>query len=361
LHVVHVIYYLDIGGGEVFLRGITRALASRGVVQHVFTVGSRGRLADEIEAAGIPVVAFNKSSRAGLVTIVRMAVALRRLRPTIVQTHGEAGLFWGVPAARLAGAQVVSLLYQTREETPLKTFVTQAALRLPTRVIAGSRAAAAFTRERFHVAGEHLRTIHCGIEPLMFDNIGSRDRRQAEWPVLVTVGRLFASKGHRVLIDAFTIVRRHYPNARLVIVGDGPERNALERQAADTNVLDAVMFAGTLYPTVDVLATADVFVFPSLNEPQGLALLEAYAAGVPVVASRTGGIVEMLEHEVDGLLVDPHDAPGLAAAVERFIEDEALRSTCVAHARSRLRAFDVETLAEEYLDVYRAVEGPVGP
>ena len=99
---------------------------------------------------------------------------------------------------------------------------------------------------------------------------------------------------------------------------------------------------------------ADVFVFPSLVEPQGLALLEAYAAGVPVVASRTGGIPEMLEHGVDGLLVDPGDSPGLAAAVERLIEDETLRSSCVAHARSRLPAFDVENLAEEYLDVYRA-------
>jgi glycosyltransferase involved in cell wall biosynthesis len=174
----------------------------------------------------------------------------------------------------------------------------------------------------------------------------------------VTVGRLFAAKGHRVLIDALPIVRRRYPNARLVIVGDGPERHALERQAEHAGVANAVTFAGTLYPTVDVLASADVFVFPSLNEPQGLALLEAYAAGVPVVASRTGGILEMLDHEVDGLLVDPDDAPSLAAAVERLTEDEALRSACVAHARGRLRAFDVETLAEEYLDVYRAIEGP---
>ena len=358
MHVVHVIYYLDIGGGEVFLRGIARALATRGVVQHVFTVGSRGRLAGEIEAAGIPVIAFNKSSRAGLVTIIRMAAALRRLRPTVVQTHGEAGLFWGVPAARLAGAPVVSLIYQTREETALKTLATRAALRLPTRVIAGSRAAAEFTRERFRVSGEHLRTIHCGIEPLMSAVTSRPARRQAEWPVLVTVGRLFAAKGQRVLIDAFAILRQHYPGAQLVIVGDGPERPALERQAGDAGVANAVTFAGTLYPTVDVLASAHVFVFPSLNEPQGLALLEAYAAGVPVVASRTGGILEMLEHEVDGLLVDPDDAPGLAAAVERITEDDGLRSACVAHARSRLRAFDVETFAGEYLDMYRTVESP---
>ena len=119
-----------------------------------------------------------------------MAAALRRLRPTVVQTHGEAGLFWGVPAARLARAPVVSLIYQTCEETALKTLATRAALRLPTQVIAGSRAAAEFTRERFLVSGEHLRTIHCGIEPVTPDVTSRPAQRQAEWPVLVTVGRL---------------------------------------------------------------------------------------------------------------------------------------------------------------------------
>ena len=88
--------------------------------------------------------------------------------------------------------------------------------------------------------------------------------------------------------------------------------------------------------------------------PRGRLADDVEAAGVPVTASRTGGIPEMLEHGVDGLLVDPGDAPGLAAAVERLTEDDTLRSSCVAHARSRLPAFDVETVAEEYLDVYRA-------
>jgi glycosyltransferase involved in cell wall biosynthesis len=137
-----------------------------------------------------------------------------------------------------------------------------------------------------------------------------------------------------------------------MIVGDGPERLALERQAADLDVATAVTFAGTVYPSDVVLAQADVFVFPSLNEPQGLALLEAYAARVPVVASRTGGIPEMLDHGLDGLLVDPGDAAGLAAALRRMVEDGELRSACIAHAHSRLPAFDVGTLADEYLELY---------
>jgi glycosyltransferase involved in cell wall biosynthesis len=86
-------------------------------------------------------------------------------------------------------------------------------------------------------------------------------------------------------------------------------------------------------------------VFPSLIEPQGLALLEAYACGVPVVASRTGGIVEMLEHEVDGLLVQPGDPTDLASAILRMLNDGALQRRSIEHARSRLTAFDVRNIA----------------
>ena len=355
MHIVHVIYYLDIGGGEIFLRAIVRALAARGVTQHVFTVGPRGRLAAEIDASGIPVAAFNKSSKVGLVTIGRMAAAIRQLGPDLVQTHGEAGLFWGVPAARLSRKRVVSLIYQTREESTLKTLATRALLRLPDQVIVGSQAAADFARDQFQMAHDAVRTIYCGIEVAPISQRQPQVAAAAEGPVLVTVGRLVPAKGHDILLQAFALLRQQFSSARLVIVGDGPERQALERQARDLGVENRVTFAGTVYPTTTVLAQADVFVFPSLNEPQGLALLEAYAARVPVVASRTAGIPEMLEHEVDGLLVDPGDVSSLVAAIRRMVTDEGLRSGCVAHAYGRLRNFDVRTLAEEYLDVYRGL------
>jgi glycosyltransferase involved in cell wall biosynthesis len=352
--IVHIIWSLDVGGGEVFLSGLSRTIARRGVSQQIFTIGPRGRLADEIELAGVPVTAFDKSSRLGLGAVGRMAGALRRLRPSLVQTHGEGGVFWGVPAASLAGIPVVSLLYQ-HHDTRQKRVAARIGLRMPVMVIAGSRATADYVQVQLGVPCQRLRTIHCGIEPGRFAATRVPVPACDEWPGIVTVGRLVAFKGHRTLIDAFALLRRRRPRAQLTIVGDGPERASLERQAAGAGLGGSVRFVGTVYPTIDVLAHADVFVFPSLYEPQGLALLEAYAAAVPVVASRTGGIPEMLEHEVDGLLVDPGDAPALAAAIERLTEDEPLRSACVAHARSRLPAFDVEHVADQYLGLYQSL------
>jgi glycosyltransferase involved in cell wall biosynthesis len=352
--IVHIIWSLDVGGGEVFLSGLSRTIARRGISQRIFTIGPRGRIAGEVESSGIPVTAFDKSSRIGLVTVVRMAAALRRIRPAVVQTHGEGGVFWGVPAATLAGIPVVSLIYQ-HHESRQKRVAARVGLRVPVTVIAGSRAVADYAHAQLGVPRERLRTIHCGIDPRRFAPVRAQVPASDEWPAIVAVGRLVAFKGHRTLIDAFALVRRRRPHARLTIVGDGPERVALERQVAGAGLAGSVRFAGTVYPTNDVLAHADVFVFPSLHEPQGLALLEAYAAAVPVVASRSGGIPEMLEHEVDGLLVDPGDAPGLAAAIQRLTEDEPLRSACVAHARSRLPAFDVEHVADQYLGVYQSL------
>jgi glycosyltransferase involved in cell wall biosynthesis len=350
--IVHVIWSLDVGGGEVFLAGLSRAIAARGFSQQVFTIGPRGRLANEVEASGVPVMAFDKASRLGLFTIVRMAAALRRIRPSLVQTHGEGGVFWGVPAALLAGIPVVSLVYQ-HHDTVSKRLAVRAGLRVPATVIAGSRSIARYAQVQLGVRTDRIQTIYCGIEPARFTGDRAERPVDAEWPVIVTVGRLVKFKGHRTLVSAFTSVRRQYPNARLLIVGEGPERNTLESHAAHLGVAGAVTFAGTVYPTNEVLEQADVFVFPSLEEPQGLAILEAYAAGVPVVASRTGGILEMLDHEVDGLLVEPGDDRGLAEAIRRLLEDEPLRSACVAHARTRLPAFDVDRLAEQYLEIYR--------
>jgi glycosyltransferase involved in cell wall biosynthesis len=353
--IVHIIWHLDIGGGEVFLHGLTGALARRGVSQHVFTVGPPGRLAASVEAAGAPVTSFHKTSKIGGLTILRMAARLARLRPSLVQTHGEGGMYWGLAAARLAGVPAVSLLYQNVEETRIKTWAARAALRSPLAVVAGSLDVARFVRRAFRVPASRLQTIHCGIDTQVFAGAMARPARDPSGPVIVTVGRLIRCKGHHVLIDALPIVRHRHPDARLLIVGDGPERTALEAQAGSRGVANYVTFMGTVYPTASVLVGADLFVFPSIDEPQGLALLEAYAAGVPVVASRSGGIPEMLTDGIEGLLAPPGDADGLASAMLRMLADDALRCAVVNRARLRARAFDVASLADRYLALYRAL------
>ncbi len=359
LSVVHVSWHLGVGGGELFLRDLASSLAGRDVEQHVFAVGPGGLVAGDLQAAGVPVAAFGKRTKLGLLTIRRLSAAMRRIRPDVVHTHGEGGLFWGLPAARLAGLPAVSLVYQNHRGSWVKGQAARRLLRWPRRVIAGSRDVERFMIHELAVPPGRITTIPCGILPRTF----AVDRAPASdgGPVLLTVGRLVPEKGHRVLVAAFARIRARHPGARLRIVGDGPRRAGIEQAAREAGVADAVELPGTIYPTGDALRSADLFVFPSLVEPQGLALLEAFAAGVPVVASRTGGIPEMLEDGVDGLLAAPGDAADLARAIARMLASPALRSACVAHARTRLEAFDVATIADRYESLYGAVAGRAAP
>ncbi len=140
-------------------------------------------------------------------------------------------------------------------------------------------------------------------------------------PIVGVVARLEPEKGHRTLIDAWPIVLRSVPNAWLLVVGEGSECDALKAQAADLGVQDRVVFTGRRDDVPAVTAALDVSVLPSYREAQGLSVLEAMALSRPVVASNVGGIPEMIEDGVSGLLVPPSDPVALANAIARLLLD----------------------------------------
>ena len=161
-------------------------------------------------------------------------------------------------------------------------------------------------------------------------------------PLVGVVARLEHEKGHRTLLDAWPLVLERVPNARLLIVGEGSQRAALEDQAEEMNLLGercsgdrcvgtrgarpaaTVLFTGLRDDVPAVTAALDVAVLPSYREAQGLALLEAMALRRPVVATAVGGVPEMVEHEQTGLLVPPRDPGALGAAIARLLTDHPL-------------------------------------
>jgi glycogen synthase len=172
-------------------------------------------------------------------------------------------------------------------------------------------------------------------------------------PRVLFVGRLAAQKGVSTLLEAVPLLRARAP---VVLVGDGPQRPALERQAGRLGP-DRVRFQGFV-PHAEVpawLAAADVLVLPSVYEELGSVLLEAMAAGLPVVASAVGGIPDALGDA--GLLVPPRDPSALAAAVDKVLEDPALAAELGHAGRRRAAAFSWDTLAGRVLEVYREVVG----
>ena len=175
----------------------------------------------------------------------------------------------------------------------------------------------------------------------------------ADAPIVGIVARLEPEKGHPTLLDAWPLVLREVPAARLLVVGEGSRREALEAQAAELGIAGSVTFTGRREDVPAVTAALDVAVLPSYREAQGLSILEAMALGRPVVASNVGGIPEMVEDGFTGILVPPHDAGALAAGIVRFLTDHPYADTVARAAKEMVHErFCVELMVREIETIY---------
>lgn len=353
--IVHIAWLSQVGGGELFLLDLLPTLDKNRFSQELYCIGPRGTLDEAINALDLPVRRFSKKTKLAPLTIGRMAAALRATRPDVVQTHGEAGVFWGIPAARLARVPALcALLYQSHRQPADKSWAMRRLLPRADVVIAGSEDVRRYVTDELGVAPSRTKAILCGIDTSAFGELAEsrKQPRRAHKRILLTVARLVEQKGHSVLLGAVGRLRLTHPEVELWVVGEGPLRSSLEQLARDLQIADQVRFLGTVHPTTGLLRQADVFVFPSLTEPQGLAVLEALAAGVPVVASRTGGIVEMVRDGVDGRLVPPGDAGALASALAELLDHPDAAAECAASGRERAQRFDIRNVARHYENLY---------
>jgi len=189
-------------------------------------------------------------------------------------------------------------------------------------------------------------------------------RVQGDRPVLLFVGRLVAQKGVVDLLEALAILSTDWPTACAVIVGDGPERVYLEKRAKDLKIGERVRFAGSVDPVrvAEYLAAADVFVAPSkatsegAAEGQGLAIIEAMLAGIPVVASRSGGVVDAVRPEETGLLVDEGAPAQIAVAVARLLRDRGLAERLSTQAQAMAaETYTTDRTADAYSRLFADV------
>jgi glycosyltransferase involved in cell wall biosynthesis len=176
--------------------------------------------------------------------------------------------------------------------------------------------------------------------------------------VVAAVGRLVPIKGFDLLVDALGEIAASVPGARVLLIGDGVERGALEAQARRLGVADRLLLPGTVSDTVPLLAAADVLAAPSRNEGMGRVLVEAMALGLPVVGTRVGGIPDVIDDGECGLLVPADDAAALAAALVELGRDAARRDKLGAAARRRAEDFSTTVAAAAMRDLYDGLVRP---
>lgn len=271
---------------------------------------------------------------------IALAAARRHRIPLVLTVHSSLTHTLTVGGPRSRALKVIGGWWErlgARQSSAVITLTSRLARLL---------VAAGLPDQRVHV-------IPSGVRSELFDAGELQRRPVSGTPRALFLGRLHRQKGVDVLLRAFTEV----PEGMLELAGDGPERARLARLAADLGLADRVRFLGYVpHDSVpSLLRAVDVLVLPSEYEELGTAIVEAMYSGLPVVATRTGGVPELVEHGVNGLLVPPRDAIALAGALRLVLGDRDLARRFGERSREHARGFRWEVLARRVLGVYQDV------
>ena len=363
--IVHILPFLDFGGVQTHRLTIAKYIDRDRDDIRMCCLSGYGAIAKEIEEIGIPVRSFEVNPRIpNPRAIYRIYKYLRREKPDIVHTAVIEANFHGVLASYLAQVAVI-----IAEEVGVPAdrgkrgrFMNRLIVHLSDRIVTKANAVRDYLIEQENIPSTKISVIYNPVDKSLFERyLGDEeppnfiDRDDAI--VIGTVGRLSSEKGHIYLLKAFQLVLKEMENLELIVVGDGTLKEYLVRFSQDGEFYDKVIFTGLRRDVPKLLNAMDIFVLPSLTEGLPNALLEAMCSGLPVVASKVGGVPEVVDDGINGFLVEPKDTEALADAILRVISmDEDTRREMGRKGREKVIAkFSPEMYIEKLTSLYESL------
>lgn len=342
-------------GGARQVRYLVEGLAARGQ-RCVLAVPTGSALAGMAWSPGVVLVPMPMGGELDLRLVGRLTRLIRASGTEVVHLHSRRGADWlGGLAARRAGVPSVLTRRVDNREPRL---VAAVKYRLFDRVVAISEAVAAVLRQA-GADDSRLAVVPSGVDPAAVATVCDRAAFRAglglppSGPLIGMVAQFIPRKGHALLLSALPAVLAGAPDTHVVLFGRGPLEAAVRARVEAAGLAGRVVFAGFREDLEALYACLDLLVHPASEEGLGVALLQAGAAGRPVVACRAGGVPEVVVHGETGLLVEPGDAAGLAAAMLALAGDPARRDALGEAARRRVVArFSVDAMVEAYLRLY---------
>jgi glycosyltransferase involved in cell wall biosynthesis len=346
------------GGTERQMTELIRRLNPSRFRVHVACFDKRGAWLPRVVERAASVVEFpiRGFARPGTIgAFLAFARWCRRERIAVIQTCDLYANIFGLPGAALAGVPV--RIGSRRELNPDKTAgqirLQRLAYRCATKVVANSEAARAILET------EGLGPGSIAVIPNGIDAAGYPERSPdaAARPVrsVITVANLRPEKSHETLIAAAALLAPDFPDVTFQVVGAGPRRAELEALARAHQLEDRVVFLGHRDDVAMLLSQSDVFVLPSRSEAFPNGAIEAMAAGLPVVACRVGGLLDLIEHGRTGLLVEPGNPQALAAALRQLFTARAGAAQLGERARAEVRRqYSFDRMVESFEDLYLA-------
>lgn len=330
----------DWAGGQSQSFSLAHGMAQRGH-DVTFLCRADGELARRLAQHRIHRIEISVGGRLSIPTVARILRHMRETAPQVIHVHDSLSFWLGGLAAKMGRLKAPLVVHKRTDHAPGR-FAAFRYRNLAHRIIAISRAAEKALLEA-SVPQEKVALIYSSVDCEAFEpDDGSLETKfrtemglSARWPLIGTIGSLVSRKDQSTIIQSAPAILQAYPDTCFIICGSGPLQASLEDQAKRLEVDNRVVFLGEREDVRSLLASLDIFVLPSVAEGLGVSALEAMAMGKPVVASRVGGLAEVVEDGHTGFLIKPQAPDDLAAAVIQLLQDADKRKAFARNARLR--------------------------
>jgi len=366
--IVHLIYRLDFGGLETLLVEVVNRMPADQYRHAIICLSDYTDFAKKITKPDVEIFALHKPPGLGLATHVAIWKLLRKLRPAILHSYNLSAIEYTV-AATMAGVPIRVHAEHGREATdpegknPKHNLLRRLMIPFVDAFVPVSDDLQKWLRLAIGVPKNKNTFITNGVDTVSFAPKQLTEMASHVVPfssdcfVIGTVGRVQDVKNHKGLIEAFLHLLKLIPTERsrlrVAIVGDGPLLPAIRKKIVEEGIQDLVWTPGARTNIAEIMRSFTVFALPSIAEGTPVTILEAMATGLPVVATRVGGVPEVVQENVTGSLVRPGDAMALATSLAKYVTQPALLAQHGAAGRARIeQKYSMTTMLKAYLQLY---------
>ncbi len=354
MKILQVIPYFCFGGAETMCENLTYALLQRGhEVVVVSLYDEKTPISQRMEEAGIRILYLDKKLGMDVSMVPKLTKIMKQERPDVVHTHLDV-VKYAALAAKLAGVcRCIHTVHNVAEKEAegLAQKINKVYFSLGLAVpVALSPLVQQTISKTYGLPLAKIPVIYNGVD--LSHCIPKAHYAAGEAVKLIHLGRFNEQKNHAGLLEAFQKISAAYPQCQLLLLGDGELRQDMERYANDLGIARKVHFLGSQSNVYPYLQEADIFLLPSNYEGMPMTIIEAMGTGLPIVATKVGGVPDMLTHGETALLTAV-DVDAVADAIRNLLSDEALRQRLGQNAKAASSRFSAAFMAEEYEKHYQ--------
>lgn len=361
--IIYLIQSLDNGGCENML---LRTLPLLSDFKHtIVTLKKRGELAEQMKQKGIKLINIGQNNFLDIFSYFRLLKVIKKENPNVVITY----LFHADAVGRIflqltTKYRVVPFLRTTYNHKKywLARFFEKITKYFVKNYLANSESVKNFYVNKIGVKKEKITVIPNGIDLAFYNNIERDENLRAslgikkEEVAIICVANLHINKGHKYLLEAFENIYKENGNTKLLLIGDGEEKENLLKQIVKYNSKNDIIFLGKRNDIPQLLKISDIFVLPTLFEGMSNAIMEAMAAGLPIITTDIPENKELIEDKITGILVPAKNSVALAQAIEKLISNSKERETLGESAKEKMKeSFNIDIIISKLCQLFKSL------